>query len=536
MINNDIPVNYDPQNQSLLNFVGGSISGALNLDGKIGADEPGTIVFTGFVNGDVAKDTGGNTLTSGGKTIELNGVGTTTLTGYVDANNNNIVDAGEAVFTATLDPTTDSYQFTLIKTIDNGAGITFNQLGDVAAGQSQWIPFDSDKGNANSLDLLVTSKFANGSTVNTSNIDIGVSNQWIGDPTGGSPAEGIRLDFVVGLSGSTKDENGFDYGSHFTVTEASFNIAQVQGGGSTGIKIRLWDSQVESFNSGDNLASFQANQLQVLIAAIQVFSNGVLQTAGVDYVITFNGGTEVTITGLEANNVVVVSGQTAFDRMDIDYDSGNPFAVNNVSVANVATGDPLDLQFNTLLTDFDGDTSTGQIDVNLQPADGAANTFTGYSGNDVLFGAGGNDKLNGEDGNDTLNGGSGNDTLNGGAGDDILIGGQGNDTLDVSQGNDTVRITSALDGKDVVNGFDNDPTGGQDFIDLDALFDSLSVAAGNRAARVDISTSGADTLVKIDVDGGGGFNDAGDLLITITGVTGDITKGTAATDDIQLGT
>ena len=56
--------------------------------------------------------------------------------------------------------------------------------------------------------------------------------------------------------------------------------------------------------------------------------------------------------------------------------------------------------------------------------DGAANTFHGLNGIDILSGG---------DGADTLDGGSGNDTLKGGGGADVLIGGAGIDTLDYSQ-------------------------------------------------------------------------------------------------------
>jgi len=47
---------------------------------------------------------------------------------------------------------------------------------------------------------------------------------------------------------------------------------------------------------------------------------------------------------------------------------------------------------------------------------------------------------------------------------------------------------------DTINGFDANPTGGQDRLDVSAL----GINAGNFAARVSIVDLGADTLVTID--------------------------------------
>lgn len=63
-----------------------------------------------------------------------------------------------------------------------------------------------------------------------------------------------------------------------------------------------------------------------------------------------------------------------------------------------------------------------------------ANTITGGSGNDYLFGMGGNDQLFGGIGNDFLDGGDGVDNLQGGVGNDVMIGGAGADTLSGGSG------------------------------------------------------------------------------------------------------
>jgi Ca2+-binding RTX toxin-like protein len=69
----------------------------------------------------------------------------------------------------------------------------------------------------------------------------------------------------------------------------------------------------------------------------------------------------------------------------------------------------------------------------------------------------------------------------------------GNDTMNGGNGND-VFIFAAGFGNDRINGFDANPTGGQDFLDISAF----GITRGTFAARVTIVDVGADTLVTID--------------------------------------
>jgi Ca2+-binding RTX toxin-like protein len=154
---------------------------------------------------------------------------------------------------------------------------------------------------------------------------------------------------------------------------------------------------------------------------------------------------------------------------------------------------------------------------NLTLSGGSNISGTGNAASNVITGNGGDNVLNGGGGADTINGGNGSDTVTGGAGDD---------TIDVGSGNDTVRYTSTLDGKDVLNNFDGNASGGQDVLNLDALFDSLGIAAGSRAALVQITDNGTTVDVKVNADGVAGFelhvavinsSDAIDLTDVIVG-------------------
>jgi Ca2+-binding RTX toxin-like protein len=128
-----------------------------------------------------------------------------------------------------------------------------------------------------------------------------------------------------------------------------------------------------------------------------------------------------------------------------------------------------------------------------------------------------------------LFGGADADVIIGSAGNDTLDGGAGNDELDDGLGNDTIRYASPLDGHDVIDNFDGNAAGGQDKLDLDALFDSLGVAAANRAAHVSIVDNGASVDVAIDADGNAanGFE--------LTAVTLNTTDTITVGQDVILG-
>jgi Ca2+-binding RTX toxin-like protein len=114
-------------------------------------------------------------------------------------------------------------------------------------------------------------------------------------------------------------------------------------------------------------------------------------------------------------------------------------------------------------------------------------TFTGVG----TFGGTGNGS------NNVIIGGTGDDTLNGAGGADRLIGGAGNDIMTGGAGDDWLVFAPSL-GNDIVNGFDGNPVGGQDLLDISAF----GVTGGSFDARVAIADVGADTLITIDGDPG----------------------------------
>ncbi|MGH6950605.1 MAG: calcium-binding protein, partial [Vitreimonas sp.] len=122
-------------------------------------------------------------------------------------------------------------------------------------------------------------------------------------------------------------------------------------------------------------------------------------------------------------------------------------------------------------------------------------TYTGV-GSFTGVGSGVANVIAGGAAGDKLSGGGGNDTLIGGGGDDVMNGGSGADTF----------VFSAGGGHDTINGFDANPTGGQDLLDLTMY----GITSADFAARVSIVDLGSDTQITID----------GLDIITLFGVNG----------------
>ncbi|MGE0118721.1 MAG: tandem-95 repeat protein [Dongiaceae bacterium] len=115
-------------------------------------------------------------------------------------------------------------------------------------------------------------------------------------------------------------------------------------------------------------------------------------------------------------------------------------------------------------------------------------------------------------------GNSGNNSLSGGGGTDTIIGGAGNDTINANNGDIRIAylamadvLDTAANGTDTINNFDANASGGQDVIDLTALFDSLGPAfdtSAERQAAVQWSfSSGSSTTatLQLNLDGAAGF-------------------------------
>jgi Ca2+-binding RTX toxin-like protein len=180
--------------------------------------------------------------------------------------------------------------------------------------------------------------------------------------------------------------------------------------------------------------------------------------------------------------------------------------------ATIAAG----AQIENIVTSDGADSLTGSSLDNQMYGMRGNDTIRGLGGNDTLDGGAGNDSLDGGEGNDTLNGGAGNDSLDGGSGNDSLDGGAGNDTLAGGAGDDTLvggagvdvasyatatadlTITLVANGQLSVAGFGTDSLSGIEGLEGGSGNDSLT---GDAGANLLIGGAGNDTLT------GGAGND-----------------------------
>ena len=265
--------------------------------------------------------------------------------------------------------------------------------------------------------------------------------------------------------------------------------------------------------------------------------------------LTLTGGANINGTGNALGNILVgntgnntLNGGAGADSM-AGGTGNDTYVVDNVGdIILEAAGEGTDLVQSSVTTTLSANvenlTLTGSAAIN-GTGNTLANVMLGNSGANTLDGGTGSDTLDGGDGNDIILGGLGDDLIDGtsGAGNDTITGGAGADTITVTGGNDRLRYLSTGDVLDRIIGFDNDPAGGgQDVVDLDALFDSLGVAAASRAGRVQLVDTGPDVRVDIDADGGAGNGFELSLLTfqAMASPTG-LTVGSAAADDIQVG-
>ncbi|TIT93075.1 MAG: type I secretion C-terminal target domain-containing protein, partial [Mesorhizobium sp.] len=389
------------------------------------------------------------------------------------------------------------------------------------AGTTQDVLFSGYERAANG-----TSNAASGSSVSASTIGIGVANNSMND------GDNLRIDFVNDATISSGNNNSYNYSTHYNVNSFQFSIVQVNGSPPAD-SIETW---VRIYNAGDdpntaNDSAALANDAQLnTITDIKV--NGVsLNLAS----LTTDGSGGYLVTGLDLHDTVLVTASgTGYDRIEIENArsingatpslDGESFDIGAFAFVTTSTNVPsVELNFDLLLKDADGDTSKSSLIVDLLSSGSATNdhsssgsgvtetaaagvtniigsdfsdSLTGNGSDNVLAGMNGNDTLHGAGGNDLLLGGLGDDALYGDDGNDILIGGAGHNTLNGGAGADTFKIDH-LDIKDLITDYSG--VGGDgDKIDLTALFQTGGADVAN-FVKYDAGTG----VLSVDTDGAG---------------------------------
>ncbi|NTV60700.1 MAG: VWA domain-containing protein, partial [Chlorobiaceae bacterium] len=375
-VKDDVPVNINPADTAIANTPGLTATSDLDFYGNVGADESGIISFINIPEDDLLRDSNGDPVTSDGFNVELElSADGKVLTGYLQGLPKT---EGNRVIQITLNPdgtteANDSYNVELFKKIDDGSGIDFKTYPAGGGGNKYWVGLDgdgvsihvneSDPQLQNSRDLLITATDPL-KTINNDADDIAVGTGQKIDPQ-----EGVRLDFVTdlrtagGLDESTKWNNTivpFSFDGHYSVNSFSFTMVDVQGDQEEISKVRI-----KVYSANDDTSLTNDSTININAADVYVESTGTITIT--------EDGNDIVITGLQQGDVVYLSTNTntPFSRVEvINADTVaspqySPFAIGGFEVGSSRPGAPVSMDFDVMVTDKDGDTSTGDFTVTL---------------------------------------------------------------------------------------------------------------------------------------------------------------------------
>jgi Ca2+-binding RTX toxin-like protein len=471
----DIPVNFTPDESFVHNLASAdpqvSTTESLLFASKVGADEPGSVVFD-IVDNSLAIDSNGNALKAeDGTEIRIFGDDSATLIGYADENGDGNFDAGIDTVVFQYDVVGDSYTFTLYDPLLNGTEIANIGFTGAKAGNLGLTAVGSNDPN-NPIDFFLSSS----DSVNTNDFSIGVGSGQRIDTT-----ETLRIDFASNITDDGANPNpNFAYDSKVQLTDFRENIAIVNP--SDPLTSFTVQALLQSPAADHDLQFFgDLNDTHVQPVEVKIYNasdvlvydvlwNGtaggsVQLDDGVDTAaVTFDlGSLKALISNVgEGYDYEIITANPGFDAVEIQAVNDSPFKLGIFSIETTKATDPITLIYNVLGTDFDGDSVPSQVETTVMPTstifgtnldDTGGTALSGTANSDAIAGLDGNDTISGLAGADFLFGGSGNDNINGGDGGDLLVGGQGNDTLTGGNQADTFAFNLPSDGVDNIIDF-----------------------------------------------------------------------------------
>ncbi|HDY2647379.1 TPA: type I secretion C-terminal target domain-containing protein, partial [Legionella pneumophila] len=394
-IDDDIPKALTPEEGFVTNQAGivrtFDLDFDANIDNNVGADQLGTIAFSGITNGQLVTGTvdgvPNQTLTSGGSAIHYYVSGNNVVEGWINGGPGDV--GSTIVFRTTLQPdmnynaSNDTYKFELFQPISTSTNVSITNFNGVNATSREFIYLEN--ASAPGEDILFSGYIRNDNgsftdaTVNTSTQGIGVNNQNMND------RENLRLDFVRNAStNGTTSNMTYEYDDHYTVNNFSFKIVQVTGNPPAG-SIEVWvraynadddDPTNNTVSSANNLAHQDALRDDPQVALTQILVNGVPVTPTA---VNASGG--YLISGLNLNDTITLRSANGYDRVEIENARSGAHGVSNSSL-NGETFDIGLFSYNTIkttpseininmglsLTDSDGDKITSSIEINLAPS------------------------------------------------------------------------------------------------------------------------------------------------------------------------
>ncbi|MFO3654307.1 enhanced entry virulence factor RtxA [Legionella pneumophila serogroup 1] len=394
-VDDDTPVAFTPEEGFVTNQAGivrtFDLDFDANIDNNVGADQLGTIAFSGITNGQLVTGTvdgvPNQTLTSGGSAIHYYVSGNNVVEGWINGGPGDV--GSSIVFRTTLQPdmnynaSNDTYKFELFQPISTSTNVSITNFNGVNATSREFIYLEN--ASAPGEDILFSGYIRNDNgtftdaTVNTSTQGIGVNNQNMND------RENLRLDFVRNAStNGTTSNMTYEYDDHYTVNNFSFKIVQVTGSPPAG-SIEVWvraynadddDPTNNTVSAANNLAHQDALRDDPQVALTQILVNGVPVTPTA---VNASGG--YLISGLNLNDTITLRSANGYDRVEIENARSGAHGVSNSSLNGETfdiglfsydtiktTPSEININMGLSLTDSDGDKVTSSIEINLSPS------------------------------------------------------------------------------------------------------------------------------------------------------------------------
>jgi Ca2+-binding RTX toxin-like protein len=328
---------------------------------------------------------------------------------------------------------------------------------------------------------------------------------------------GSAADSITGNTGANQLDGG---AGNDTIVGGAGSDTLLGGSGNDTFNYTIGDGNDALVDGGlgvdtlSILGSAAANTLTVAYSgtAITSIAGTVASLLNVEHVaVDLAGGTDVLSYGTTSANVSVdlgahtASGFSAIGNIEnVTGGTGNDTLIGD-GLANILSGGSGN---DTLSGGAGNDTIAGgagndTLDLHLTSAGATVSTTTAISaeigidtlsGIENVIGSQGNDSITLNGSANVIDGQGGNDIIDAGGANDTIIGGAGNDTMVGGTGNDTFVFATGF-GNDVINGFDANPAGGQDMLDLTSY---AAINALTFNAHVGISVVAGNTVVTID--------------------------------------
>lgn len=355
-----------------------------------------------------------------------------------------------------------------------------------------------------------------------------------------SPVTGVTGDLFIGtagvdnFAGTAGEDHVFGRGGNDNLNGAGANDIIAGEAGNDTINGGAGDDTVQFTGTGDGFDAVTGGAGNDQIVPMAANTNVGLTAIATTELITNNGFAGLHVVGSGNADTLNFTAVTLTGVVNIDGGGGNDTLTGSQN-ADVMLGGAGNDTLNggngndTLIGNAGNDTLNGQGDNDTFQFAGTGNGF------DAVTGAAGTDRVEatsnatdiglssiatveqvsanafsgvhvvGTANADTLNfsavtftgvididGAAGADTLTGSAASDTIIGGAGNDNVTPGTGNDRLRYAAGF-GQDTVTGFDSNPTGGQDKLDIQAL----GITSATFGGSVVITNVGGNTRVQI---------------------------------------